>query len=478
MVKPMPQHDACDVADAQRRLPRRARNRQFLRPLLRTTGLFAAKGIEFANAKTWKLSLCAAAAYRKATRRSQKVVVITGSVGKTTATRATMTVLGRSAPRWVHAGDNCFACLGRNLVRQGMRKPWVALEVGIGRAGQMKRYAAALQPDVVVITAVTSDHIERPRTSWTPVEKRAWLPFLRLDCGEPILSFEALWEEKATMVRALPREGLAILNGDDDAVMRMATETCARSLTFGMSPRCDYSARDIVLLPDETRFTLVAEGVAMPVVAKLVGRESIRGLLAAAAVGRAAGLDFTTIVKRLEQVSPTPARMQPIKLLCGAIAICDDFKAGGETVQAALNNLADIQARRRVVVLGRLFTPHPPVGEKYAAVGRIVAACADRVVLVGWRAQLYRRGFATLRPGVPVQSAASIDDAVALLQEGLGPGDVLLIKAAGGQKLSRIALRLAGDPVDCPLTHCKLDNTVCQECPHARATSPVLERQS
>lgn len=235
MVKPMPQHDACDVADAQRRLPRRGRNRQFLRPLLRTTGLFAAKGIEFANAKTWKLSLCAAAAYRKATRRSQKVVVITGSVGKTTATRATMTVLGRSAPRWVHAGDNCFACLGRNLVRQGMRKPWVALEVGIGRAGQMKRYAAALQPDVVVITAVTSDHIERPRTSWTPVEKRAWLPFLRLDCGEPILSFEALWEEKATMVRALPREGLAILNGDDDAVMRMATETCARSLTFGSS---------------------------------------------------------------------------------------------------------------------------------------------------------------------------------------------------------------------------------------------------
>ena len=474
----MPQHDACDVADAQRRLPRRGRNRQFLRPLLRTTGLFAAKGIEFANAKTWKLSLCVAAAYRRATRRSQKVVVITGSVGKTTATRATMTVLGRSAPRWVHAGDNCFACLGRNLVRQGMRKPWVALEVGIGRAGQMKRYATALQPDVVVITAVTSDHIERPRTSWTPVEKRAWLPFLRLDCGEPILSFEALWEEKATMVRALPREGLAILNGDDDAVMRMAAETCARNLTFGMSPRCDYSARDIVLLPDETRFTLVAEGVAMPVVAKLVGRESIRGLLAAAAVGRAAGLDFTTIVERLEQVSPTPARMQPMKLLCGAIAICDDFKAGDETVQAALNNLADIQARRRVIVLGRLFTPHPPVGEKYAAVGRIVAACADRVVLVGWRAQLYRRGFATLRPGVPVQSAASIDDAVALLQEGLGPGDVLLIKAAGGQKLSRIALRLAGDPVDCPLTHCKLDNTVCQECPHARATSPVLERQS
>jgi len=467
----MPQLAASNVADAQRRLPRWGRSRRFIRSLLRTTGLFAAKGIEFANAKTWKLSLWGTSVYRKATRRRQRVVVITGSVGKTTTTRATMHVLGQKAPRWVHAGDNCFACLGRNLVRQGMRSPCVALEVGIGRAGQMKRYAAALQPDVVVITAVTSDHIERPRSAWTPVEKRALVPLLRLDCGEPILSFEALWNEKATMVRALPREGLAILNGDDAAVLRMAGETSARSLTFGLSPHCDYSARDIVLLPEETRFTLVAEGVALPVCAKLVGRESIRGLLAAAAVGRAAGLDFAAIVQRLEEVLPTPARMQPIKLQSGAIAICDDFKAGGETIQAALNNLPDIQARRRVVVLGRLFAPHPPVGEKYAAVGRMVAACADRVVLVGWRAQLYRRGFAKLRTGVPVESAASIDEAVALLQKDLGPGDVLLIKAAGGEKLSRIALRLAGDPVDCPLTYCKLDNTVCQECPHARASS-------
>ena len=451
--------------------PRHPSGRQFARSLWRTAGLFTAKGIEFANAKTWKLSLWATKVYRKSTRRRQRVVVITGSVGKTTTTRATMHVLGQKAPRWVHAGDNCFACLGRNLVRQGMHSPWVALEVGIGRAGQMKRYAGALQPEVVVITAVTSDHIERPRSAWTPVEKRAMLPLLRLDCGEPILSFDALWEEKATMVRALPRNGLAILNGDDAAVMRMTGETAARSLTFGLSPRCDYSARDVVLLPEETHFTLVAEGVSMPVCAKLVGRESIRGLLAAAAVGRAVGLDFAAIVQRLEEVLPTPARMQPIKLQSGAIAICDDFKAGGETVQAALNNLPDIQARRRVVVLGRLFTPHPPVGEKYAAVGRMVAACADRVVLVGWRAQLYRRGFAKLRAGVPVESADSIDEAVALLQKDLGPGDVLLIKAAGGQKLSRIALRLAGDPVDCPLTHCKLDNTVCQECPHARASS-------
>ena len=435
--------------------------------------MFASRGTDFLNAKTWRLTLWLTSVYRSITKRGQRLVVVTGSVGKTTTTRAILNVLGRGSPRWVHAGDNCFACLGRNLVRQGVWTRWTALEVGIGRRGQMKRYAAALRPDVVVVTAVTSDHIERVRSSWTPIEKRSKIPFLRLDCGGPILSFEELWTEKATMVRALAPGGIAILNGDDTEVLRMSTASAARSVTFGLSPRCDFAARDVVLLPSGTRFTLVAEGKTIPVVTTLVGKESIRGLLAAAAVGRAAGLDFETIVTRLGQATPTPSRMQPIPLECGAIAICDDFKAGGETMHAALASLAGIAARRRIVVIGGLFYPLPPVGERYAAVGRLVAECADRVVLFGWRAQLYRRGFASLRPGVQVQSAVSIDGAVELLRSDLGPGDVVLIKGIGGQKLSRIALRLAGDPVDCPLTHCKLENMVCRECPHARSSSFV-----
>jgi len=467
----MPPHAASDPIAAR---PDAARGRRgigdSLRAARRSTGLLAAKVVELVNAKTWRLSLRATAAYRTATRRRQRLVVVTGSVGKTTTTRATLAVLGGGSPRWVHAGDNCFGCLGRNLARQGMRTPWVALEVGIGRRGQMEPYAAALRPDVVVITAVTSDHVERSRSAWTPGEKRSRIPFLRLDCGEPIRSVTEVWEEKAAMVRALPQDALAILNGDDAAVLRMAPVTAARTVSYGLSPGCDYAARDIVLLPTGTRFTLVAEGAAVPVAAGLVGRDAVRALLAAAAVGRAAGLDLQTIVRRLEAVAPTPSRMQPIRLASGAIAICDDFKAGGETVHAALGNFAAIEARRRIAVLGAIFAPHPPVREKYAAAGRLVAASADRIVLVGRRAQLYRRGFDALRPGVPVQAAASVDEAVALLGEDVGPGDVLLIKGMGGQKLSRIALRLAGDPVDCPLTHCKLDNTVCQECPHARSS--------
>ena len=425
---------------------------------------------EYLSARTWKVTLRATANYRRLSQRWQRLVVVTGSVGKTTTTRAILNVLGHGLPRWVHAEDNCFASLGLNLIRLGMRSAWVALEVGIGRRGQMDRYAAALRPDVVVVTAVTTDHIEPCRTDWVPIEKRSPLPFVRLDCGEPIQSAEQLWNEKAAIVRSLPATALVVLNGDDAGVLRMRGTTAARCLTYGMTPGCDYRAQEIILTPRGTLFTLAAEGQVLRVDARLIGVEAVRGLLAAAAVGRAAGLDWPTIVQRIEHVTPTPSRMQPIQLLSGAIAICDDFKAGGETMHAALHNLAAIEARRRLVVLGSLFAPHRPIGEKYAVVGQAISECADLIVLVGRRAQLYRRGFTTLPPHVPVLAAASVEEAALLLQENLGAGDVVLIKGQGGQKLSRIALRLAGDPVDCPLKHCRLDNMVCQECPHARSS--------
>lgn len=400
---------------------------------------------KFLNAKTWGASNLATTLWRRATRSRQRVVVVTGSVGKTTTARAAMAVLRGKAPDWMHAGDNCFAHVGWNLVRQAGAAPFAMLEVGIGGPGQMARYAASLRPDVVVMTAIASDHVGR--------------------FSDP----GALWEEKAVMVRALGHDGVAVLNGDDPDVLRMAGLTSARIVTFGLSEGCDVSARELRLRPDGTRFRLVADGIDEVVASRVVGRESVRALVAAAAVGRLAGIAPATILARLARIAATPCRMEPIRLRCGATAICDDFKAGNETVHAAIDNLAAIEAGRRIVVLGSLFRPRPPRGERYAAVGRRIAAFADRVVLVGRRARLYRRGFGALSDAVPVDEVHSIDGATALLEGILKPGDAVLFKGRGEEKLSRIALRLAGDPVDCPLSFCTLENVVCRECPHARS---------
>jgi UDP-N-acetylmuramoyl-tripeptide--D-alanyl-D-alanine ligase len=401
------------------------------------------KFFETLNWAAWPVAAPVAAQYRNATKKRQTVFAVVGSLGKTTTARATMAVLTDAVPEWIHAADNCFSLVGMNLMRQAAAR-FATVEVGIAFPGQMARHAAVLQPDVVMVTAIGTDH------HWT------------------LGGAERLWEEKALMVRALAPEGIAILNGEDSAVMRMASVTRARVITFGFAPPCNVFADDLVVEPDGSRFILNMEGRSLAVRSRLIGREAVHAQVAAAAAGLAAGLPLETIVARLEQLAPTPGRMQPVLLPNGAVALCDDFKASVETVHAALDVLVQIRASRRVVVLGSLYRPPPPRVAKYEDVGVHLARVADQVILVGSRPRLYQRGWGGRLPEEAVTGVATVEEAVALLQNELKPGDVVLIKGRGEQKLARIALALSGVDVGCRKTFCSFENILCQACPQVR----------
>jgi murE/murF fusion protein len=168
----------------------------------------------------------------------------------------------------------------------------------------------------------------------------------------------------------------------------------------------------------------------------------------------------------LESLTPTPGRMQPVTLLNGAVALCDDFKASFETVQAALEVLGQIRDRRRVVVLGSLYRPPAPRVAKYEEVGIRLAQVADRVIVVGRRSRLYQKGWGDRLPEQAVTRVETVEEAATLLWSELRPTDVILIKGRGEQKLARIALALSGLEVGCRRTFCSFENILCQACPH------------
>src|SRR5690606_22042518 len=124
----------------------------------------------------------------------------------------------------------------------------------------------------------------------------------------------------------------------------------------------------------------------------LIGQYMVYPLLAAAAVGVAAGVDNREIVRRLERISPTPGRLQPVQLPGGAYALRDDYKSTVETIYAALVTLEKIPAKRRIVVLGDIDAPPPPERPHYREVGRRVAAVADYVLFIGRKYDRYRPG--------------------------------------------------------------------------------------
>ena len=99
-------------------------------------------------------------------------------------------------------------------------------------------------------------------------------------------SIERIALAKSELPRALPAEGLAVLNADDPRVAAMREVTPARVRTFGVTTPADVTAADVVSHGVHgTEFTLRAPWGERRVRSGTPGRHLVPHALAAAAVG-------------------------------------------------------------------------------------------------------------------------------------------------------------------------------------------------
>ena len=381
--------------------------------------------------------------HRATLSRRMRLVAVIGTYGKTTGTRAVKAALGLPPKRWTDLNGNCFSLLPLALMRQWPLSRHGVVEAGIAAPGQMQFYARALRPDVVIVTSIGEEHIQSFK------------------------NIEHLRDEKAAMVRGLSPQGTAVLNGDDPHVMWMATQTSARIVTFGLSPGHDVFATDIALdWPEGTRMNLHAFGTSLPLRTHLMGKTMLYPLLAAVAAAAAEGRPLAQIIAGLELLPPTPGRMQAVPLSSGAVILRDEFKATIDTVYAALDMLQQVPAQRRIVAMGDLESPLNPQRFYYNAVGARICAIADRAVFIGHSAKNSRWKPCRSRMGADrVAFTQTWEEALPLLRDQLGPGDVLLVKGAFQQRLTRLAMALAGADVQCHVRECGIHLLFCDICP-------------
>jgi UDP-N-acetylmuramoyl-tripeptide--D-alanyl-D-alanine ligase len=392
----------------------------------------------------WRLITAAARVYRLTLARRVRVVVVVGSVGKTTTVRAIAAVLGTKLGRPAQLNMNSATGVGRALLSA---RPWhrhVVIEAAINGPGQMRRLATMLRPDVVVVTAIASDH-------WRSMG-----------------TLETTRHEKAEMVRALRRGGTAILNADDENVRWMATQTSAPIVWAGDGEHADVRATDIELdWPSGMKFDVEVGPERHQVRLRLIGRHMVFPAVAALAVADAEGTPLAEAVQTLSSLEPTLRRMQPMSLPSGAFVLSDDYKASYESVHAALTTLAEIPAQRRIAVLGGLSESRGT--EDYRDVGRRAGSIVDRLILVGSSKDMRAARAAAVTAGLAPEQAVRVryaHEAVELLRNDLGPGDVVLTNARWQQALARVGLALAGRNVQCRADPCPIKRMVCDWCPY------------
>lgn len=258
-----------------------------------------------------------------------------------------------------------------------------------------------------------------------------------------------------------------MLNGDDDNVMWMKTQTSARALTFGLREGNDVRATAIrTEWPGGTRFRLHAGKETRDVNIRLIGKPMVYSALGGMAAAWAAGRDLDAIVCEVEKLAPTPGRLAPVPLASGAWLLEDTYKSPLETIHAALDTMETCKAKRKLIVIGEVSEPPGSQGPIYRELGQRLAIIADRVYVLGVNFRRYRAG--ARAGGLPsehfINAGRDMNKVVHEVEKTARSGDVILIKGRDTQRLDRIALRLCGRKVACDIPVCE-SRMMCYKCP-------------
>ncbi|MBA2952312.1 UDP-N-acetylmuramoyl-tripeptide--D-alanyl-D-alanine ligase [Nocardioides sp. MAH-18] len=260
-------------------------------------------------------------------------------------------------------------------------------------------------------------------------------------------SREAIAQAKGEIVEALPAEGTAVLNADDALVAAMATRTSAAVTTFGADGDVAWRGLELDEL-GRASFDLGHAGEWRPVRLQQSGAHQVLNAAAAAAMALAVGVPLARVAAALSAAADaSPMRMELHERADGLVVVNDAYNANPASMQAALEALVAIGARRgrrTVAVLGEMRELGPTAYDEHVGVGRAAAALGvDVVVAVGPEAAGIAAG-----AGDEAIVTAGRAEALAWVRENVAGADVVLVKASRGAALEVIADGLLAHDVE------------------------------
>ena len=339
------------------------------------------------------------------------VVCITGSNGKTSTKDLTTAVLSRRFRVSSTKGNlNNHIGLPLTVLATTLEDQAAVWEIGMNHAGELEPLCKIAQPKYGIITNIGTAHIEH------------------------LGSRDAIAEEKGTLARALPENGILFISASCDYHDFLRERTQAALVSVG-DGRGIVRAENLRLEPDHSHFTLVIEGdghaeVCLPV----PGRHMVINALLAAAVGWKLGMPPCEIAVGLSEVKISSGRLA--RRVVGGVTVIDDtYNANPESMAAAIETLAEApvpNGARRFVVLGRMgeLGIHGPAA--HHQIGKLAASRDLVVIAAGEGAEGIAEGAGGAKH-FPV-----LADAAKWLAAEVKPGDAVLFKGSRSATIERV----------------------------------------
>jgi UDP-N-acetylmuramoyl-tripeptide--D-alanyl-D-alanine ligase len=374
-----------------------------------------------------------------------KLVVVTGSVGKTTTKNAIATILSEQF-RVRMRNDNHNTGLSAPVAMLGIDFPvgrvksvwaWLAVlraakrrvkepadvdvivqELGTDRPGEIAHFGTYLRPAIAVVTAVTPEHMEFFGTIETVAKEE---------------------------LEAANFSEIGIINRDDIDGRFAEFITDSAIDTYGTTNAAEYyfETGDTLSL-DGYKGKFNAPELPSPLTTTLhvLGEHSMRPVTAAMTVACKLGMLPEMISRGAAKVRAVHGRMNVLEGANNSLLIDDTYNSSPAAVTAALQTLYSLDAPQRIAILGDMNELGAVSADEHRKLGEFCdPALLAWVITVGKQAETYLAPAARAR-GCQVKTFMSPIDAGAFARKVLEEGAVVLAKGSQGGIYTEEALKI------------------------------------
>jgi len=341
------------------------------------------------------------------------LVGVTGSAGKTTTKEAIAHLLASKFRVLKSEGNfNNHFGLPLMLLKLEPEHDVAVIEMGMSHAGEIRALAKIAQPEIGVVTNVAPVHLE----------------FFD--------SLAGIARAKYELIESLPSTGTAVLNADDEYVSQFGRDFKGKVVRYGINATADVRAENIQARGAEgSEFDVVIASTREHARLPLVGEHNVLNALAAVAVGLARGLNSSQAASALATLVPADKRGQVLQL--GNITVINDcYNSNPKALNAMVDALAAMPAKRRIVIAGEMLELGPAGEEMHRTAGEHAAGKKiDVVIGVRGLAQALVEGAG--KSGARAEFVVTPEEAGEWLAREGRDGDVVLLKASRGVKLEK-----------------------------------------
>lgn len=400
-----------------------------------------------------------------------KIIAITGSVGKTSTKDAVFTLL--SQHKKVRKSEKSYNSeIGLPLTILGLPNAWsdpfLWLE-NIGK-GLFLLFRKQPYPDILILEI----RVRKPGDI-----KKNILPWLKIDIlivtrfpEKPVHveffeNVDKLIEEKSSLVKALKKNGLLILNQDDDRVYALHDKSKERAVSFGQDenstyrilyPSYNYENIAGVEIPKGINFRIQHKGHVFPVVvSNVLGLHNALQATSAIACASELGVDILESIKNISDYKTPPGRLSLIEGVNNTFIIDDTYNSSPAAAYEALEILKEFKGGRKIAILGDMLELGKYTEDEHLKLGEKVKEIADILITVGPRARAMSPVVKEKIIEANIFNFDNYKEAILAIEQIILEKDIILVKGSQKMRLEKIVEKIMKDKENKKSLLCRQD---------------------